>query len=361
MALYSFCVRKRGTENYVPANKKHDLPFLDYMAMRFNNKEELMKFLGADLQKYDDIAIRYQANGEEIILPVYFDAKELDEISGLMVDLNQLEDCKTAYELLAVAYKNPGNVGIKKVPDVKTLDVLARAALKEWQSEKTVPSDIVGELVELIEAALDDLGESASKYVNKEAIRKKYLEVMKAAQSSKPKGITEKIAELDAIKIKLENVVCEEYGKRFGITGYRANHIEKKASEGYLRRRFELFKAEYKSSYLILRRSYSYLRDNGLLKVETPVTRTVPDLNMQEIYDRYVNKNDIPYVFSVETTEYENNLIQRCLGRGDDADNAYDELMQFPMERLIQLRPVIDHIREVRGQQRTIGVMPGTE
>jgi len=122
MALYSFCVRKKGTNNYIRANMRHELSFLDFFAMKFNNKRELMQFLGADLNKYDDIAITYQNNHEAKFLPIYFDAIHLDQITSAMINLDAIDNYESIYEALAVAYKNPSVLKIKEVPIIKTVD-----------------------------------------------------------------------------------------------------------------------------------------------------------------------------------------------------------------------------------------------
>ena len=123
MALYSFCVRRKGTNKYVRAHMKHDLPFLDFFAMQFNNKQELIRFLGADLEKYDDVAIIYKNNHTDKILPIYFDSPQLEVISKSMLDFELLADCETIKEALAVAYNSPGLIKVAiEVPTIREVD-----------------------------------------------------------------------------------------------------------------------------------------------------------------------------------------------------------------------------------------------
>jgi len=122
MALYSFCVRKKGTNEYACAHVKHELAFLDYFAMQFNSKEELLKFLGAHLDKYDDIAIIYQNNHQKKILPLYFDAPELERITKSMVDFSKLNECDSIYLMLAYAYRNGKLLKIKSSVLEKSVD-----------------------------------------------------------------------------------------------------------------------------------------------------------------------------------------------------------------------------------------------
>ena len=103
---YSFGVRKKGSNEYIKLGIKHSLAFLDYFALHFNNKEELMHFLNIDLASYDDIAITYNSNGENKVLPIYFDALELYFISSTLISLKSLEDFDD-YQALAIAYQNP--------------------------------------------------------------------------------------------------------------------------------------------------------------------------------------------------------------------------------------------------------------
>ena len=361
MALYSFCVRKKGTDNYVRANARHELAFLDYFAMRFNSKEELMKFLGADPQKYDDIAITYQSNHEFKILPIYFDAKELDQILGLMIDISKFSDCKNIYEIIALAYNNPKMLTIKKIPEVKTLDEITRAALEFKKS--IADSDVVDLLNSLIKLEILELGDQAGNYVDETEVRKYCLDAINLNKKGKQEEL--KIVEkLTKIEEKLSRAISDEFGKRFGITGVRVQQIEDKLDDLSKKRYFETFKIELMKSYLTLRRSYVYLRENGLLKGKRIAT-AAPKATMQEVYQNLLKKeNSVQnesqglHNLSVATTSYENNLIQRCLSNNEViADEAWDELMQFDFERLEHLSPIIEYIRSVRGNMKTIGTV----
>lgn len=114
MALYSFCVRKKGTTSYVSGNNKHELAFLDYFATRFNNKEELLNFLGVSPLIYDDIKICYQSNHEMKILPIYFDARELEDIVTKMINFKSLDELTDTLKI-TIAYQNKTNIDVKKI------------------------------------------------------------------------------------------------------------------------------------------------------------------------------------------------------------------------------------------------------
>lgn len=123
MALYSFCVKKKGASNYTRANMRHELPFLDFLAMQFSSKQELLKFLGVDPEKFEDIAIVYQNNRTEKILPLYFDAPELETISREMIDLSSLDECDTLIEALALGYTFPDLAKVAtEVPTLRQVD-----------------------------------------------------------------------------------------------------------------------------------------------------------------------------------------------------------------------------------------------
>lgn len=85
MRNYSYCVRNKKTNKYVSLGVRHELEFLDYMAMQFTDKEKLMSFLGVDLEKYDDIEIEYKVGNKKEIIPVIFDPQELNYIAEELV------------------------------------------------------------------------------------------------------------------------------------------------------------------------------------------------------------------------------------------------------------------------------------
>lgn len=123
MALYSFSVRDKKTGEYIRDDKRFDLAFLDYFAMQFNDEKELMKFLGIDLDKYDNIVIEYSNNHERKFLPILFDAPKLEEIVRGMVSFPQ--SYSSVYENIATGYKYPGMVEIsEKVPNINATSKL---------------------------------------------------------------------------------------------------------------------------------------------------------------------------------------------------------------------------------------------
>ncbi len=118
MASYSFCVRDKKTGEYIRDTRNHELAFLDFFATRFNNQEELMRFLGVDTSLYDDISIGYMSNHELRILPIFFDAPELEAIVREMVTISSLEEYPSIYDAIAVAYNFPKGVQVaSRVPE----------------------------------------------------------------------------------------------------------------------------------------------------------------------------------------------------------------------------------------------------
>ena len=83
MNLYSFAVRKKGEEKYVPLKEKHELAFLDYMVGMFNHQKELMYFLGIDSEKYDSVQI--MERDTKTILPI-ISATDLARIADYMLN-----------------------------------------------------------------------------------------------------------------------------------------------------------------------------------------------------------------------------------------------------------------------------------
>ena len=127
MALYSFCVRKKGNTGYFKGNFKHDLVFLDYFATRFNNKEELLKFLGVDPKVYDDIKICYQNNREMKLLPIYFDSRDLEEIVSNMIDFKSINELNDLLKI-TIAYHDKNTFEVKKIvpKNYITIDIIKR-------------------------------------------------------------------------------------------------------------------------------------------------------------------------------------------------------------------------------------------
>ena len=125
MALYQFCAHKKGGNfkraKHIFGEAKHDLQILDLISMQFNNKEDLMRFLGVDLEEYDDIAITYQSNGEPQKLDVILaDAPELDDILYSMVDFGVIEEYDEILKL-ALAYDTPKYVTVTNKVDRELL------------------------------------------------------------------------------------------------------------------------------------------------------------------------------------------------------------------------------------------------
>ena len=177
MALYSFCVKKIGTTEYAIGHTKHELAFLDYLAMQFNSKEELLKFIGAPLDKYDDIAIVYQNNGEKKVLPLYFDAPELENVCKSMINFNSLEECDSIYLMLAYGYTYGGLISIDKSisTENKDFDKIAEKILTDSRVKIAYKAGLANEKVlQLWDEGYDNAvkRELAKSYIN---FRKAYM------------------------------------------------------------------------------------------------------------------------------------------------------------------------------------------
>ena len=123
MGRYSFCVLKRGAKKFTISKNKHSLAFLDYFAMQFKNKKDLIQFLSGDPNAYQDIAISYVSNGKTKIIPIYFDAIQLEEIVKEIVQVPL--EVSDHFQFLALAYKKVIKPPvINEVPDLKVVSRL---------------------------------------------------------------------------------------------------------------------------------------------------------------------------------------------------------------------------------------------
>lgn len=123
MGRYSFCVLKRGAKKFTISKNKHSLAFLDYFAMQFKNKKDLIQFLSGDPNAYQDIAISYVSNGKTKIIPIYFDAIQLEEIVKEIVQVPL--EVSDHFQFLALAYKKVIKpTVINEVPDLKVVSRL---------------------------------------------------------------------------------------------------------------------------------------------------------------------------------------------------------------------------------------------
>ena len=123
MDRYSFCVLKRGAKKFTISKNKHSLAFLDYFAMQFKNKKDLIQFLSGNPNAYEDIAISYVSNGKNKIIPIYFDAIQLEEIVKEMVQVPA--EVTDHFQFLALAYKKVIKpTVINEVPDLKVVSRL---------------------------------------------------------------------------------------------------------------------------------------------------------------------------------------------------------------------------------------------
>ena len=118
MARYSFGVHEKGTDRILYSRKRFSLPFLDYFALQFNNSSELIRFLGADPEKYDDIEIVYKSEGTVKNLQIYYDSLELEKISGSLIRLPLSHTSMLVKERLAIGYAYPKTVKVStQIPD----------------------------------------------------------------------------------------------------------------------------------------------------------------------------------------------------------------------------------------------------
>lgn len=123
MGRYSFCILKRGAKKFTISKNKHSLAFLDYFAMQFKNKKDLIQFLSGNPNTYEDIAISYVSNGKNKIIPIYFDAIQLEEIVKEMVQVPF--EVTDRFQFLALAYKKVIKpTVINEVPDLKVVSRL---------------------------------------------------------------------------------------------------------------------------------------------------------------------------------------------------------------------------------------------
>lgn len=118
MARYSFYVHKKDIDLNLYTRKRYPLPFLDYFATQFNNREELIKFLGCELDQYDDIGVVYKSEGTVKNLQLYYDSLELEKIAGSLIRLPFSHTGLLVKERLALGYKFPKMVRCEtQVPD----------------------------------------------------------------------------------------------------------------------------------------------------------------------------------------------------------------------------------------------------
>ena len=144
MALYSFSVRNKETGEYTRDTVNHELAFLDYFAAQFNNQEELMRFLGVDPEKYDDIVIEYQHDHETKRLPIFFDAGELERLTDKMVDIIDFEQYDSVYEAIALAYNSPTFMRVSPtVPETNDFNKILIRLQIEDVPERALVSDML--------------------------------------------------------------------------------------------------------------------------------------------------------------------------------------------------------------------------
>lgn len=123
MGRYSFCILKNGAKKFTISKNKHSLAFLDYFTMQFKNKKDLIQFLSGNPNTYEDIAISYVSNGKNKIIPIYFDAIQLEEIVKEMVQVPF--EVTDRFQFLALAYKKVIKpTVINEVPDLKVVSRL---------------------------------------------------------------------------------------------------------------------------------------------------------------------------------------------------------------------------------------------
>ena len=186
MGRYSFCVLKRGAKKFTISKNKHSLAFLDYFAMQFKNKKDLIQFLSGRPNAYEDIAISYVSNGKNKIIPIYFDAIQLEEIVKEMVQVPF--EVTDHFRFLALAYK------------------------------KVIKPTIINEVPDL------------------------------------------KVVSRLLSQIKRDNLV-----QIASTSGY----LHKRAQDFYDNFDYDLFDQEIKKSYLSIRKIYTFLRNNGIIKGES--------------------------------------------------------------------------------------------
>lgn len=132
VARYSFCVKKKNApKEYLYLKGNYDLPFLTYFAAQFNNKNELLNFLGLSSNEFDSIEIRYQENSTSKFLPIYFDAPILAKISEAMLDFKAFEECGNVYEKIALAYRYPEMLKtLRDVPNTNETNIIIYKTLE---------------------------------------------------------------------------------------------------------------------------------------------------------------------------------------------------------------------------------------
>ena len=128
MALYSFAVRKKGTDEYISLKEKNELVFLDRFATSFNSKESFMRFLGVNLEEFDDIKIMGSA-GE--LLPVYFDAPDLEALAEYLIKIPIAYAIPSCYDSLTVSYFENEPVEFNDISLMKR----AILTLEEWYAK----------------------------------------------------------------------------------------------------------------------------------------------------------------------------------------------------------------------------------
>ena len=128
MVLYSFAVRKKGTEEYVSLEQKNELVFLDKFATSFNSKESFMRFLGINLEEFDDIKI---IGSDNELLPVYFDAPDIFNLTREMIKTPIAFTMPSCYDSLTVSYFENEPVEFNDISLMKR----AILTLEEWYAK----------------------------------------------------------------------------------------------------------------------------------------------------------------------------------------------------------------------------------
>ena len=177
--------------------------------------------------------------------------------------------------------------------------------------------------------------------------RKRLLQVGQVPEISATNKIISKIASNDLIDMAA-----------------RMHYINKKALE-YWENGIEIFFAtELMSSYIQIRKAYTFLRENGYLSGLAD-SKEVPVMTMQTLVQRYNERqtfieytNELSVVAnilnSLEITPYEEFLISQALN-GDEA--SFEILMVSDIERVIYLKPILDYIASERGKVKKLGTI----
>lgn len=296
MGRYSFCVLKRGAKKFTISKNKHSLAFLDYFSMQFKNKKDLIQFLSGDPNAYEDIAISYVSNGKDKIIPIYFDAIQLEEIVKEMIQVPA--EVTDHFQFLVLAYKKAIKQNIiNEVPDLKAVSRLLIKIKKDNLIQMAATSGYLHKRAQ-------DYYDNLEYNLFDQEIRKSYLSIRKIYMFLRNNGI---IQGESREKPLLTNTLQDYNNKTLSLKDY-----SNKEYDILLKMLQELIQKEEQSEIAEL------LKNNS---IDLIICRIQEELIMsfKEIHDQKLTKKILEVISLIQYREY----ILSNLITGD-----YDSFMQ---------------------------------